>query len=96
MNRYYTDYAKGGFSLIMAEGTYTGDRFSQANPSQPGMITDKQAVGWRAVVEAVHNQGGKIILQLMHAGALSQHLEETRGPSEVQPLCNMLSAYSGR
>jgi 2,4-dienoyl-CoA reductase-like NADH-dependent reductase (Old Yellow Enzyme family) len=59
-------------------------------------VTSKQKDGWKKVVESVHNQGGKIILQLMHAGALSQHLDDTRGPSAIKPLRTMLQGYSTR
>ncbi len=34
------------------------------------------------------------IMQLMHAGALSQHLSNTRAPSAISPLRTMLGGYS--
>jgi 2,4-dienoyl-CoA reductase-like NADH-dependent reductase (Old Yellow Enzyme family) len=70
MRDYYAAYADGGFGLIIAEGTYTDVASSQCFPTQPGIATEAQIDGWRAVTGAVHESGGRIFLQLMHAGAL--------------------------
>src|SRR5690606_1720396 len=72
MAEYYARFAAGGFGLIVTEGAYTDERFSQAYPAQPGIVTEEQVAGWRRVTEAVHAAGGRIALQLMHAGALVQ------------------------
>ena len=37
-------------------------------PGVPGLFTEEQAAGWKAVVEAVHAKGGYIYCQLWHAG----------------------------
>jgi 2,4-dienoyl-CoA reductase-like NADH-dependent reductase (Old Yellow Enzyme family) len=98
MMRYYERYARGGYSLIVTEGTYPDLRYSQGYLYQPGIATDEQAEAWRPVVAAVHEQGSKIILQLMHAGALSQGnnwVEGTVGPSAVQPRGEQLVFYRG-
>jgi 2,4-dienoyl-CoA reductase-like NADH-dependent reductase (Old Yellow Enzyme family) len=34
----------------------------------PGMFTTEHALGWRKVVDSVHERGGRIILQIYHAG----------------------------
>lgn len=94
MERYYRTYAKGGFALIITEGTYTDRAYAQAYPNQPGITAPLQKEGWRNIVNAVHGEGGKIFMQLMHAGALSQHLSNTRAPSAIQPLRGMLPGYS--
>lgn len=98
MPDYYEAFAKGGFGLIITEGTYTDDAYSQGYAHQPGIITDTQLEGWRAIVERVHAAGGKIIMQLMHAGALSQHNEYSRtskGPSAVRPKGAQMELYRG-
>ncbi|HVQ60217.1 MAG TPA: NADH:flavin oxidoreductase [Solirubrobacterales bacterium] len=87
---------RAGFGLIVTEGTYTDAFHSQAYEFQPGLVTREQVEGWRAAVEAVHSAGGRIVAQLMHAGALSQHLEETVGPSAVVPLGEKMPEYGGR
>jgi len=95
MASYYRRFAEGGFGLIITEGTYTDPKYAQGYNHQPGIVTPAQVEGWRAVVDAVHQAGGKILLQLMHAGALSQHLQETIGPSAIQPLRHKMSEYGG-
>lgn len=94
MKKYYYRYAKGGFGMIITEGTYTDRSFSQAYPNQPGITNAQQQKGWESIVRSTHEAGGKIILQLMHAGALSQHLSHTRSASSIQPMRRMLEGYS--
>ncbi|MEE1833100.1 alkene reductase [Streptomyces sp. SP17KL33] len=65
MAEYYRQRASVG--LIIAEGTYP-DRASQGYVGEPGIATDEQAAGWQRVFEAVHAEGGRIFLQLMHGG----------------------------
>ncbi len=95
MARYYAEYASGGFGLVITEGTYTDRYFSKAYANQPGIVTDQQVSSWQQVTEAVHKAGGLIILQLMHAGALSQCLDITAGPSAVKPLGKKMKDYGG-
>lgn len=94
MADYYKSFAEGGFSVIISEGTYTDRHFAQAYPNQPGITNDEQLAGWKKVVDAAKSKGAKIILQLMHAGALSQHLSNTRAPSKIEPMRTMLPGYS--
>jgi 2,4-dienoyl-CoA reductase-like NADH-dependent reductase (Old Yellow Enzyme family) len=98
MARYYARFARGGYSLVITEGAYPDLRYSQGYLYQPGIATDAQAHAWRKVIDAVHAEGGKIFIQLMHAGALSQgnHWNtETAGPSAVQPVGTQLGFYRG-
>jgi len=37
-------------------------------PRTPGIYSQQQVAGWRAVTDAVHAKGGKIVLQLWHLG----------------------------
>jgi len=94
MEQYYRRFAEGSFGLTITEGTYTDRAFSQAYPNQPGITNEPQKKGWENIVHSTHEAGGKIILQLMHAGALSQHLSNTRSASSIQPLRHMLEGYS--
>lgn len=96
MAQYYRRYAQGGFALIITEGVYTDKFYSQAYPNQPGIVTLAQQKAWKAVVDAIHEEGGKVFLQLMHGGALSQHLSNTRSASSIMPLRKMLAGYSER
>ncbi|MFF1725778.1 alkene reductase [Streptomyces sviceus] len=65
MVEYYRQRASVG--MIITEGTYP-DHASQGWVGAPGIATDEQAAGWQRVFEAVHAEGGRIVLQIMHAG----------------------------
>jgi 2,4-dienoyl-CoA reductase-like NADH-dependent reductase (Old Yellow Enzyme family) len=96
MVRYYTRFAKGGFGLIITEGIYPDQVNSQSYLNQPGIANDAQAEAWRPVVSAVHREGGRIVAQLMHAGALVQHDGFTPiAPSAVKPVGTMLEDHGG-
>jgi 2,4-dienoyl-CoA reductase-like NADH-dependent reductase (Old Yellow Enzyme family) len=69
--------------LIVTEGTYPTPN-SRAYPGQPGIVTDEQIAGWRRVTEAVHAEGGVIVMQLMHSGRMT-HPEITGGLTPVAP-----------
>jgi 2,4-dienoyl-CoA reductase-like NADH-dependent reductase (Old Yellow Enzyme family) len=86
MAEYYAAFARGGFGMIITEGTYTDDLFSRADGNQPGMVTQAHLQGWKQVVDRVHESRALIISQLMHGGALSQFSDDTIAPSAVQPL----------
>ncbi|CAD5989502.1 alkene reductase [Agreia sp. COWG] len=68
---HYAQRASTG--LIVTEGTYP-TAGSQAYPGQPGIETDEQAAGWARVADAVHANGGKIVMQLMHGGRVTHPL----------------------
>jgi 2,4-dienoyl-CoA reductase-like NADH-dependent reductase (Old Yellow Enzyme family) len=98
MANYYAKFAKGGFGLIITEGTYPDEQYSQGYNDQPGIANDKQVEEWRNVISSVHENGAKIFCQLMHAGALSQgnrYKNETIGPSAVKPKGEQLGFYGG-
>ena len=98
MGDYYAAFAKGGFALLITEGTYTDKAFSQGYLHQPGLTDDAQQEAWRAVVSQVHARGAKIVAQLMHAGSLSQgnpHRAHTVGPSVLTPKGTQMTAYRG-
>ena len=98
MVQYYARFARGGFGLIITEGTYPDLTYSQGYLHQPGIANEEQAASWRPVVDAVHALGAKMVMQLMHAGALSQGnhwKEEAVGPSAVQPKGEQMGFYRG-
>lgn len=99
MAEYYAEYARGGFGLIITEGTYPDTAHAQCYVNQPGLATDAQADGWRPVVDAVHAAGGRVAAQLMHGGALTLHnrfTTETVAPSAVQPVGDQPPRYHGK
>lgn len=86
MASYYAAFAEGGFGMIISEGTYTDDLFSQSDLNQPGITNAAQMLGWKKVTEEVHRYQTIFINQLMHAGALGQLQDENIAPSAVQPI----------
>lgn len=59
--------AKGGVGLIVTSHAYVG-REGQGGPRQLGIYGAELVPGLTAMADAVHNAGGKIALQLAHAG----------------------------
>ncbi len=95
---YYREFAQGGFGLVITEGTYPDHDASRGYDNQPGIADATQREAWARIATAVHEDGGHIILQLMHAGALSQRTPKggrTIAPSRVQPLGDMMPEYGG-
>ncbi|MEI2268792.1 alkene reductase [Microbacterium sp. No. 7] len=68
MVEYYRQRA--GVGLIVTEGTWPVVA-GKSYPGQPGIETDEQIAGWRRVADAVHAEGGTIVMQLMHGGRVS-------------------------
>ncbi|PCI32644.1 MAG: hypothetical protein COB60_09280, partial [Flavobacteriaceae bacterium] len=78
---------------LQKEGAFTDDQYAQSYSNQPGMVTNAQQVAWANVTRAVKKEGGKIVLQLIHAGALSQHVDTPHAPSPIKPKGEMLRGY---
>ncbi len=64
---YYEQRASAG--LIIAEATGISQE-GMGWPSGPGIWSTEQVEAWKPVTEAVHEAGGRIILQLWHMGRL--------------------------
>lgn len=65
MAEHYAQRASGG--LLIAEATMA----MEGNSSfwmEPGIYSDAQVKGWKAVTDAVHAKGGRIFLQIWHGG----------------------------
>jgi len=82
-----TALAKGGVGLIISSHAYVR-REGQASPWQIGVYKDELIAGLREMTAAVHAAGGKIVLQLAHAGNFAA--EKLTG---TPPL--VVSAYEG-
>jgi len=79
---YYAQRADAG--LIVAEGAWPSAA-GQAYCRQPGIATAAQMAGWRKVTDAVHARGGRIVLQIMHAGRIGSHHIKGEGVATVAP-----------
>jgi len=90
---YYAQRASIG--LIVTEGTQPSED-GQGYLMTPGIYTDAHVAGWRAVTEAVHAKGGRIFIQLMHAGRMSHpdntpHHRQAVAPSAIAPGAQMFT-----
>ncbi|RAK60282.1 alkene reductase [Phenylobacterium hankyongense] len=79
---YYSQRATAG--LIIAEATQISAQ-AQGYADTPGVYSDAQVAGWRAVTDAVHAKGGKIVLQVWHTGRVSHTLFQKDGQAPVGP-----------
>lgn len=98
MPQYYEAFGKGGFAAIVTEGVYTDKKYSQGYQYQPGITDAEQTKSWADLIKVVHATGAKVVMQLMHAGALSQynpHVNLTCGPSAIQPKGTQMEFYRG-
>lgn len=96
MADHYEAYAKGGFSLVITEGTYTDNGASQGYGNQPGIINNAHVDGWKPIVKRVHAAGSKLFVQLMHAGAQFQanhYTNQPLAPSAMKPKGAPLGMY---
>ncbi|HEY0247122.1 MAG TPA: tRNA-dihydrouridine synthase [Gryllotalpicola sp.] len=64
---HYGQYALGGAGLILTEATAVLPE-GRVTPQDAGIWSDAQAAAWRRVTESVHLTGGRIGVQLAHAG----------------------------
>jgi N-ethylmaleimide reductase len=79
---YYAQRSSAG--LIIAEGTAISPQ-AHGFPNAPGISTPEQIAGWRAVTDAVHARGGRIILQIGHNGRNSHSSLMPDGGLPVAP-----------
>ncbi|NGO14331.1 alkene reductase [Streptomyces sp. HC44] len=79
---------RAGAGLIVTEGAWVSER-AIGFVNVPGIYSEEQVAGWRRVTDVVHALGGRIVLQLWHAGAVSHPDllggEPPAGPSAVDP-----------
>jgi len=87
--RYYAQRAGAG--LIVTEASPVSPQ-GRANRSAPGIYGDNQIAGWRLVTQAVHARGGKIFLQLWHAGRISLASPQ---PGDAPPVAPSAIAAQG-
>ncbi len=82
MARYYAQRASAG--LLITEATPVSHQ-GQGYADVPGLYTEAQATGWRQVTDAVHAQGGRIVVQLWHVGRISHVSLQPGGAAPVAP-----------
>jgi N-ethylmaleimide reductase len=91
---YYAQRASAG--LIVSEATQVSQQ-GQGYPGTPGIHTAEQRDGWKLVTNAVHEQNGRIALQLWHVGRISHRSHQPDhqlpvAPSPIKPAGGTFSA----
>lgn len=79
---YYAQRSSAG--LIIAEATQVSPQ-GRGYARSPGIHSPEQVAGWRLVTDAVHAAGGRILLQLWHAGRTSHPALQENGALPVAP-----------
>lgn len=68
MAEYYAQRASAG--MILSEATSVMP-MGVGYPDTPGIWSKEQAEGWKLITRAVHQAGGRIMMQLWHVGRIS-------------------------
>lgn len=82
MATYYRQRASAG--LLITEATAISHQ-GQGYADVPGLYAPAQVAGWRAVTDAVHAAGGRIVTQLWHVGRVSHTSLQPGGGAPVAP-----------
>ncbi len=81
MAKYYVQRASAG--IIFSEATSVTP-MGVGYPDTPGIWSDEQVAGWKKITKAVHDAGGRMLLQLWHVGRIS-HPNFLNGELPVAP-----------
>ncbi len=82
MATYYKQ--RSGAGLIITEGTSPSPN-GLGYTNIPAIYNQEQIEGWKKSTEAVHQQGGKIFLQIMHTGRVASSLNLPKGGEVIAP-----------
>lgn len=77
---YYRQRASAG--LIITEASQVSPE-GQGYIDTPGIYNAEQVAGWRRVTDAVHAEGGRIVVQLWHVGRISHVSLQPNGRAPV-------------
>ena len=78
---YYRQRSSAG--LIISEGIQVSPT-GKGYPATPGIYSDAQVQGWKAITSAVHEAGSKMLAQIWHVGRVS-HPDLIDGAQPVGP-----------
>ena len=87
--QYYAQRASAG--LLITEATAISQQ-GQGYADVPGLYGTEQLDGWKRVTDAVHAQGGKIVVQLWHVGRISHVDLQPDGLAPVTPANDIYDA----
>lgn len=78
---YYLQRSNAG--LIISEGTQVSP-VGKGYMATPGIYSETQVEGWKAITRVVHEAGSKIVAQIWHVGRVT-HPELTGGAQPIAP-----------
>ena len=81
---YYRRRALGEVGLIISEGTVIDRPSSRNDPNIPFFHGEASLAGWKKVIDAVHEAGGKMAPQIWHVGSVANPFTEWRPASPVE------------
>ncbi|PJN04622.1 NADPH-dependent 2,4-dienoyl-CoA reductase [Streptomyces sp. CB01201] len=82
MAAFYAERARGGVGLMVTGGIAPNDA-GRPYPGGARLTTEAEAAEHRVVTEAVHREGGRIAMQILHFGRYAYH-EDLVAPSALQ------------
>jgi len=82
MKKYYSQRSEAG--LIITEGTSPSIN-GLGYPRIPAAYSNEQIEGWKNVIEGVHENNGKIFVQLMHTGRVTALANLPEGGEVLAP-----------
>jgi N-ethylmaleimide reductase len=82
MATYYAQRATAG--LLISEATAITHQ-AQGYADVPGLYSTEQLDGWKRVTQAVHDAGGRIVVQLWHVGRISHTSLQPNNEAPVAP-----------
>ncbi len=88
---YYAERAKGGVGLIVTGGISPNIQ-GWTGPFAARMSTKKHAKQHQKITEAVHKEGGKICMQILHSGRYGYHPFNV-APSKIKAPINRFTPF---
>jgi 2,4-dienoyl-CoA reductase (NADPH2) len=79
---FYAERARGGAALLVTGGFSPNDA-GELSPHRAQMSTREDATRHRVIPQAVHDAGGRIVLQVLHSGRYGYH-QNTVAPSPIK------------
>ena len=70
--RFYGERARGGIGLIVTGGV-APDAEGSFGPGGTVLADDEAVAGHRLITDAVHAEGGRIVMQILHCGRYGKH-----------------------
>ncbi len=86
MAAFYAERARGGVGIIVTGGIAPNEA-GAVGPGAGKMSTEEEAEEHQVVTQAVHEAGGKICMQILHAGRYAYH-PKLVAPSAIQAPIN--------